>query len=525
MKTVILIVPDNRLNTVFVREISKIAKAKNLDFDVVYVTKEVNPLQQQQFLYAVYVADIVIVDCTNPYDINDGGVYPALTAQVNILNHVIVISENVLPLNIKPYRGVYPTKDGETLPTDEIISKLPEVIQQSLAEDTYDRLPEESYKDFERYQPDMEKMMQSSLEARNRKKSDKTSVMISYRNSHSDEVEVFKEIVENVDNRHDTERKLMGIVGNYEVKVLPPASLCGADEAHTPMRRWMLVGLLEDHIRSVDEVWVYLTDGYTKSWWTMAEIVMTAYINKDAAKKKIIKVFDAKTNKLITIDSDMPSWIHPFISKDPEIDDDRIKRDSQYQRLARMLSNTRPDTMGPECMEQIPQLRQLADTLRNANFLIKKMMKKNIRATFERSIPITIPEEERKKMIEDSVRMYTDPYEIERYVSDDVFKENFWNQISYQTVIATECFNRESIDIDKFLSIPMDEVTELTIDDFAKAAESKEGTIELRGQKYKVSRAAYDRYLWLATRMGRPTQKEGNAPGLERIPIYDVTRV
>ena len=33
-----------------------------------------------------------------------------------------------------------------------------------------------------------------------------------------------------------------------------------------------------------------------------------------------------------------------------------------------------------------------------------------------------------------------------------------------------------------------------------------------------------DRYLWLATRRGRPTIKEGNAPGLERIPIYNITR-
>ena len=33
-----------------------------------------------------------------------------------------------------------------------------------------------------------------------------------------------------------------------------------------------------------------------------------------------------------------------------------------------------------------------------------------------------------------------------------------------------------------------------------------------------------DRYLWLATRMGRPTIKEENAHGLERIPIYNITR-
>lgn len=522
----IIFVPEYRKDSDFEESIVKVVEKSTRDkCDVVYVTKDVNPLQQQQFLYAVHVADVVIVDCTNPYDINDGGVYPALTAQVNILNHVIVISENVLPLNITPYRGVYPTKDGEILSSGLIFRKLSEIIQQSLNEDTYKRLPEDSYKDFERYQPDMERMMQASLEARNREKLNKTSVMISYRNSYSKEVENFKKIIENVDNQHDAEREFMGINGNYEVKVLPPASLCGADEAHTPMRRWMLVGLLEDHIRSVDEVWIYLTEDYTWSWWTMAEIVMTAYINKDAATKKKIKVFDVKSNKLITTDQELPKWIAPYISKEPEMDGDRIKRDSQYQRLVRALSNTRPDTMGPECMEQIPQLRLLAEKLRKANFLTRKMMKVNIRSTFERSIPITLPEEDRRKMIEDSVRMYTDPYEIERYISDDVFMEEFWNQISYQTSPATECFNGKVIDIDKFLSIPMDEVTALTISDFEIAAKSPDGIIKLGVCKLKVSKASYDRYLWLATRMGKPTRKEGNAPGLERIPIYNLSKL
>ena len=127
----IIFVPEYRKDSDFEESIVKAAENSTRDkCDVVYVTKDVNPLQQQQFLYAVHVADIVIVDCTNPYDINDGGVYPALTAQVNILNHVIVISENVLPLNITPYRGVYPTKDGEILSSGVIYRKLPEIIRQ-----------------------------------------------------------------------------------------------------------------------------------------------------------------------------------------------------------------------------------------------------------------------------------------------------------------------------------------------------------------------------------------------------------
>ena len=87
-----------------------------------------------------------------------------------------------------------------------------------------------------------------------------------------------------------------------EIKVLPPGSLCDDYEAHTPMRRWMLVGLLEDHIRSVDEVWVYYNDIYTNSWWTLAEMVMVAYINHDRAEKDKVKllIYDASKTPVPT---------------------------------------------------------------------------------------------------------------------------------------------------------------------------------------------------------------------------------
>lgn len=87
MKSLILFIPEFRSNTPFAEEIKKIATKYNLEFKLVTIKKAVDPKQQQQFLYAVHVSDIVVVDCTIPSDVNDGGVYPALTAQINILNH------------------------------------------------------------------------------------------------------------------------------------------------------------------------------------------------------------------------------------------------------------------------------------------------------------------------------------------------------------------------------------------------------------------------------------------------------
>lgn len=520
MKSLIFFIPEFRSSTPLAEGIKDIANKYNLEFELVTIKKDVNPLQQQQFLYAVHVSDIVVVDCTIPSDVNDGGVYPALTAQVNILNHVIVVSENNLPLNITPLRGVFPQKDGERYTIEHILKELPEQIEQSLKEDTYSRIPEYVINDFLKYQKEMEEMLVASLEMRRRRKHKKTSVMISYRNSHSEEVEKFKSIIVGTDPSSKNERHRLGCNGDYELKVLPPASLCGADEAHTPMRRWMLVGLLEDHIREVDEVWVYESRDangeidYTKSWWTIAEMIMVTNINYGSTKKIKVKVYNPITQQFYE------TAPRQYIVNITE---------AQHKRLARYLSNTRPDTMGPECLAQVKQLKMIAKLMRYSTEEMKRQMLDNLRANFELSVPKTLEEDERKQMIDDMIKMYSDPDEIERYANDDVFKEEFWNDISYQTAEATSCFVNGCIDVDEFMSIPMDEITGHSLDDFVKASLKNGGAINLGSWihplKYKVSKANIDRYLWLATRMGKPTIKDGNAPGLERIPIYNITKL
>lgn len=520
MKSLIFFIPEFRGSTPLAEGIKDIANKYNLEFELVTIKKDANPLQQQQFLYAVHVSDIVVVDCTIPSDVNDGGVYPALTAQVNILNHVIVVSENNLPSHITPLRGVFPQKDGERYTIEHILKELPEQIEQSLKEDTYSRIPEDVINDFLKYQKEMEEMLVASLEMRRRRKHKKTSVMISYRNSHSEEVEKFKSIIVGTDPSSKNERHRLGCNGDYELKVLPPASLCGADEAHTPMRRWMLVGLLEDHIREVDEVWVYESRDangeidYTKSWWTIAEMIMVTNINYGSTKKIKVKVYNPITQQFYE------TAPRQYIVNITE---------AQHKRLARYLSNTRPDTMGPECLAQVKQLKMIAKLMRYSTEEMKRQMLDNLRANFELSVPKTLEEDERKQMIDDMIKMYSDPDEIERYANDDVFKEEFWNDISYQTAEATSCFVNGCIDVDEFMSIPMDEITGHSLDDFVKASLKNGGAINLGSWihplKYKVSKANIDRYLWLATRMGKPTIKDGNAPGLERIPIYNITKL
>lgn len=469
--------------------------AKELGYSVrVYESKESS---QFDFLQAVYRDTATIVDATIPDDLTLSTVYPLLTAHVNILDHILVFSDKqyedgsqILPLNITPQR-VWTNKDKELL----VWLRLQ--LEDLKEHQYYDRFEIESIEKLADYKLPMEKVMLASLELHKPKKDDKKRVMISYRNSCSKEVELF--------------RKREEAKGKVEIKVLPPGSLCDDYEAHTPMRRWMLVGLLEDHIRSVEEVWVYYNKIYTNSWWTLAEMVMVAYTNHDRAEKdKVkVKVYDAGRKRFLEENEDgYPAYLHIRLTE------------SQHQKLARYLSNTRPDTMGPETMRQVAGLKKLAWVMR---FMTKKkriFFAEQMRPMIEQGVPSDMPREDREKMVNDLLAMYSDPKAIMAYANDAVFKNEFWNNISYQTERVTAAFKNGAFDVDTFMDTPMQELTKFKDENLRSAADST-SQIKLKGQKYYVGEGK-KRYLWLATRMGQPTVKD--APGLEVIQTYNLIK-
>ena len=467
--------------------------AEELGYSVrAYESKEAN---QFDFLQAVYRDTATIVDSTIPDDLTLSTVYPLLTAHVNILDHILVFSDKqyedgsqILPLNITPQR-MRASKD------EDLLVWMRAQLEDLMEHQYYERFEIESIEKLADYKFLMEKVMSDSLELHKPQKGEKKRVMISYRNSCSKEVELF--------------RKREEAKGEVEIKVLPPGSLCDDYESHTPMRRWMLVGLLEDYIRSVDEVWVYYNDIYTNSWWTLAEMVMVAYINHDRAEKdKVnVKVFDAGKKRFLEENEDgYPAYLHIQLT------------DSQHQKLARYLSNTRPDTMGPETLRQVAGLKKLAWVMR---FMTKKkraFFAEQMRPMIEQGVPSDMPQEDRDKMVNDLLAMYSDPKAILAYANDAVFKDEFWNNISYQTERVTAAFKDGSIDVDVFMDTPLQELTKFKDDNLRIAADSN-SQIELRSKKYSVGECK-KRYLWLATRMGMPTVKD--APGIEIVQTYNL---
>ena len=111
---------------------------------------------------------------------------------------------------------------------------------------------------------------------------------------------------------------------------------------------------------------------------------------------------------------------------------------------------------------------------------------------------------------------YSDPKAIMAYANDAVFKDEFWNNISYQTECVTAAFKDGTIDVDSFMDTTMQELTKLKDENLCTAVGSI-SQVKLKANKYYVGEGK-KRYLWLATRMGVPTVK--NASGIEIVQTY-----
>lgn len=494
--------------------------AEELGYSVrVYESKESN---QFDFMQAVYRDTATIVDATIPDDLTLSTVYPLLTAHVNILDHILVFSEKqyedgtqILPLNICPQRSMS-WYDKELLGLD-FLGWLGKQLEDLRDHQYYERIEIESVENLIDYKYPMERIMSDSLELHKPKKGFKKRVMMSYRNAYSHEVEIW---------RRNEENK-----GDIEVKILPPGSLCDDYEVLTPMRKWMIAGIIENHIRSVDEVWVYYTDDYANSWWTLVDVMMVAYINHDRAEedKVKIKVYDAvKKRFMVGSENGYPAFLHILLTDfqhqmvarllsntSPNTYEDFYLAslcvrflEPQYQEIASLILNTRPGKMDYTAPRTVRDLKKLAWKLFFTTKKKRKLLFEQLRPIIELSVPGNLPFEERDQMVNDLLAMYSDPRDIMAYTKDDVFKETFWNNISCQTDYFTPAYKDGAIDVDAFIDTPMRELTQFN-DEILRPAVRDDKAIMLKGQRYYV-REGKTRYFWVPTHNGVPSVEDAS---------------
>lgn len=181
-----------------------------------------------------------------------------------------------------------------------------------------------------------------------------------------------------------------------------------------------------------------------------------------------------------------------------------------------MILSTRSGKLDYTAPRTVKDLKELAWKLFLMTKKKRKLLFEQLRPVIEDSVPINLPQEERDKIVNELLAMYSDPRAIMAYTKDDVFKETFWNNISYQTDYFTPAYRDGYIDVDFFIDTPMRESTQFD-DEILRPAIRDDKAIMLNGQRYYV-REGKTRYFWVPTHNGMPSVED--APGIKIAQTY-----
>lgn len=499
-------------------------------FDVVF--PEDSSFSQADFLLSLFRDDVVIVDCTIPDDLAKPTVYPILVAQVNMLDHVLVVSENDLPLNIKPLRVPYVTNsksiNGKTRQnlSEWLEENLKDILHNRYRDDNpSERIMVQSVQDLLNHKSDMERIQEysSNCEKKRIKSENRKNILISYRSQYySEDYDGNKTLIRDRIHPNNYEEE-------YDLHIFEPQSLCSGDEVLTPMRRWMLVGLLDDRIRLMDEVWVYYTPDYFDSWWTIAELVAVGYFNATTGRDNpiIVRVYDPALGMLTEIDLEKEL----NINMNYEVNNKKV----YVERMARLMANTRPDVMAPEAREDILRMKSLAGLLQNSSRFFRNIILRRIRKTVSvmsmSSMPDNMSKEEKEEVLQHIIEMYSDPQVIIDYANDEVFSNDFWYKLSYGIGRSGKYFTKPDssqeskkngiVNLDEFFNAPMQELIEYSENEIMGLL--KNGTTINLGKHegntvFGKILSISTLYLWHITKMGKAGGKDGS--GLEPINIF-----
>jgi hypothetical protein len=168
-----------------------------------------------------------------------------------------------------------------------------------------------------------------------------------------------------------------------------------------------------------------------------------------------------------------------------------------------------------EARQHICSLKKVAKIIA---FMPKSMRVKMLRPIIEESIPVSLSEDERNKLLDEVISMYCNPKSLMAYANETVFDKEFssWSNISYQVDFVTAAFKDDIIDVDEFMDAPMQELNIFEDKDLINAVDKKK-LINLKDKQFYIKKGK-KRYIWLATRMGETVVKD--APGLAFFQTY-----
>lgn len=135
---------------------------------------------------------------------------------------------------------------------------------------------------------------------------------------------------------------------NKTAKYLDDGNLVYSSELNTKQRAWQLLAIIDrEYISHCDEFWIYGSDDYLDSWWTLGELIIYSYLNyrnidnrgKNTPRK--IMFYNPLTNQAHEI---APLKMNENIA----------------ERICRIMSNCAPGVMG---IDSVMMQRMMRDIL------------------------------------------------------------------------------------------------------------------------------------------------------------------
>ena len=229
-------------------------------------------------ILSCYKDDLVIFDASIEGDNHELNNYRLANALQSPLEHVLVVSRTYLPLNIYTYKtGGFPSYKQQFLSNEKILTWLKKEFTRIDFRLLRDRNTKE-IKGIVNYIKDSKTKHDSIRSA-------ETSVFISFRTKYAQKEKnsEYKYSVSELAKRIEA-----GCYGKPRtVKYLDNGSLVFNTELLTQWKAWQLLCIIEkEYISYCDEMWIYASDDYLNSWWTMGEQILFSYLMHQKIDKR-----------------------------------------------------------------------------------------------------------------------------------------------------------------------------------------------------------------------------------------------
>lgn len=387
---------------------------------------------QSDFFRACVKQDVVIFDGS----IEDGVYnYAIATAQPMGMAHVLVVSRTYLPINFEGVRTGGTPDYPHSMRNEEILTWLKEQIVEMQNDGLIPR-------------PWLHKnalgslaSVWTSMTSVQRQRGQQNLIFLSYRSRYYED-EQFKELIRQIDRKESCNGE------TRTPKYFPPEQLSMG--FMTEQERWQLLEYILRWVSASREVWVYETEDYYRSWWTLAELVMLAYLRqRHDGRGPRLRIYNKKADSL----DDAPDNYLPVMTYE------------QRRRMDRYMSVSDRRTMAPETDAR---MRQLA------------------RGKWTHDID---------------------------YFHDHAFSESFGHDLILDCFACDEeLTSLDGFDYDDFLYLRGDYFTRLSSEAVTNMIDERGNGMAICScgieQHFVV---AAPQYIWWPTRMGKATGPDGNA--------------